>query len=147
MLKVEFSASLLQSSVSHDPSEITLICWFAAQNIFLINYQCWKRFIFYGTHAVFFRILWWINVQKNSMSLKQKSFVTYMSLLGSMCLTVVSVWIVMEVCDVSHLSVFTPVALHGHWRLTQLVFHIGNFCWGEADQVEMIWITEHYLWN
>ncbi len=51
------------------------------------------------------------------------------------------------VCDVSHLSVFTPVALHGHWRLTQLVFHVGNFCWGEADQVEMIWITEHYLWN
>ncbi len=25
----EFSASLLQSSVSHDPSEIILICWFA----------------------------------------------------------------------------------------------------------------------
>ncbi len=29
--KAEFSASLLQSSVSHDPSEIILICWFAAQ--------------------------------------------------------------------------------------------------------------------
>ncbi len=28
---VEFSASLLQSSVSHDPSEFILICWFAAQ--------------------------------------------------------------------------------------------------------------------
>ncbi len=27
--KSEFSASLLQSSVSHDPSEIILICWFA----------------------------------------------------------------------------------------------------------------------
>ncbi len=26
--KAEFSASLLQSSVSHDPSEFTLICWF-----------------------------------------------------------------------------------------------------------------------
>ncbi len=26
----EFSASLLQSSVSHDPSEIILICWFGA---------------------------------------------------------------------------------------------------------------------
>ncbi len=29
--KVEFSASFLQSSVSHDPSEIIQICWFAAQ--------------------------------------------------------------------------------------------------------------------
>jgi len=27
----EFSASLLQSALSHDPSEIILICWFAAQ--------------------------------------------------------------------------------------------------------------------
>jgi len=29
--KMQFSASLLQSSVSHDPSEIILICGFAAQ--------------------------------------------------------------------------------------------------------------------
>jgi len=28
VIKAEFSASLLQSSVSHDPSEIILICWF-----------------------------------------------------------------------------------------------------------------------
>ncbi len=34
--KAEFSASLLQFSVSHDPSEIILICWFAAQETFLI---------------------------------------------------------------------------------------------------------------
>ncbi len=34
--KAEFSASLLQSTVSHDPSEIILICWFAAQGTFLI---------------------------------------------------------------------------------------------------------------
>ncbi len=34
--KAVFSASLLQSSVSHDPSEIIIICWFAAQEIFLI---------------------------------------------------------------------------------------------------------------
>ncbi len=32
--KAEFSASLLQSSVSHDPSEIILIYWFAAQKTF-----------------------------------------------------------------------------------------------------------------
>ncbi len=34
--KAEFSASLLQSSLSHDPSEITLIRWFSAQETFLI---------------------------------------------------------------------------------------------------------------
>ncbi len=36
VIKAEFSASLLQSSVSHDPSEIILIYWFAAQKTFLI---------------------------------------------------------------------------------------------------------------
>ncbi len=51
--KAEFSASLLQSSVSHDPSEIILICWFAAQETFLIinnaenscaaSYSCGNR--------------------------------------------------------------------------------------------------------
>ncbi len=34
--KVEISESLLQSSVSHDPSEIIIIYWFAAQETFLI---------------------------------------------------------------------------------------------------------------
>ncbi len=55
-VKAEFSASLLQSSVSHDPSEIILICWFVAQLLsiiidakLLINnvscyYWCWKHF-------------------------------------------------------------------------------------------------------
>ncbi len=32
----EFSASLLQSSVSRDPSEIITICWFAAQETSII---------------------------------------------------------------------------------------------------------------
>ncbi len=35
VIKAEFSASLLQSSVSHDPSELILICWFAAQGALL----------------------------------------------------------------------------------------------------------------
>jgi len=35
LIKAEFSASLLQSSL-HDPSEIILICWFAAQETILI---------------------------------------------------------------------------------------------------------------
>ncbi len=34
--KAEFSALLLQSAVSHDCSEIILICWFGAQERFLI---------------------------------------------------------------------------------------------------------------
>ncbi len=34
--KAELSASLLQSSESHDPSEIILICWFTAQEMFTI---------------------------------------------------------------------------------------------------------------
>jgi len=62
--KADFSASLLQSSVSHDPSEISLICWFAAQETFLIiinsymngKYKStfiWNR-IFYNILNVFF---------------------------------------------------------------------------------------------
>jgi len=36
MTKLHFSASLLQSSVSHDPFEIILVFRFAAQETFLI---------------------------------------------------------------------------------------------------------------
>ncbi len=36
VFKAEFSASLLQCSVSHDTSEIILICCFAPQNTFLL---------------------------------------------------------------------------------------------------------------
>ncbi len=53
--KYEFSASSLQSSVSHGPSEIILICWLGAQNI--CYYQC-------GNSEIFFRILWWIECSK-----------------------------------------------------------------------------------
>ncbi len=41
--KAEFSEALLQSSVSLDPSEIILICWFAAQkflNIISVENSC-----------------------------------------------------------------------------------------------------------
>ncbi len=37
MIKAVFSVSFLQSSVSHDLSEIILICWFAAQETFIIT--------------------------------------------------------------------------------------------------------------
>ncbi len=57
----EFSASFLQSSVSHDSSEIILICWFAAQETFLIiinvensaaSFFCWNL-------DTFLRFVWW----------------------------------------------------------------------------------------
>ncbi len=43
--KAEFSASLLQSSVSHDPSEIILISWFYAQETFIIIFCAENSFI------------------------------------------------------------------------------------------------------
>ncbi len=51
--KAEFSASLLQSLVSHAPSEIIIICWFAAQETFLIDVE--NSYTFVETS---FRILW-----------------------------------------------------------------------------------------
>ncbi len=36
MTKLNFQHPLLQSSVSRDPSEIILICWFDAQETFII---------------------------------------------------------------------------------------------------------------
>ncbi len=35
-VNADFSASLLQSSVSHDPSEFIWICWFTVQETFLL---------------------------------------------------------------------------------------------------------------
>ncbi len=55
MAKPIFQQALLQFSVSHDPSEIILICWFDAREPFLIiitaKYLCGKRDTFF---AVFF---------------------------------------------------------------------------------------------
>jgi len=58
VIKAEFSASLLQSSVSHDPSEIILIWGFYAQETFIIiinvantcalQYSCGNWNIFKG---------------------------------------------------------------------------------------------------
>ncbi len=50
MIKAEFSASLLQSSVSHDPSEIILISWFDAQENYYY-YQCRKQLCCLGIVA------------------------------------------------------------------------------------------------
>jgi len=50
VIKVEFSASLLSVTVSH-PSEIILICWFAAQETFFIIMKVeiimWLYFLFF----------------------------------------------------------------------------------------------------
>ncbi len=35
--KLNFQQPLIESSVSHDPSEIIEICWFGAQDFFLIS--------------------------------------------------------------------------------------------------------------
>jgi len=42
MAKLNFQQPLLQATVSHDPSEIILICWFDAQNIYY-HHHWWKQ--------------------------------------------------------------------------------------------------------
>ncbi len=50
MANLNFQKPLRQSSVSHDPSEIILKCWFGAQETFLIiiniiiNYKCFALY-------------------------------------------------------------------------------------------------------
>ncbi len=56
--KAEFSASLLQSSVSHDPSEIILICWLAQKwFIIIVNVEnsCAASY-FCGNLDTFFQV-------------------------------------------------------------------------------------------
>ncbi len=69
--KAEFSAS----SVLHDPSEIILICWFDAQETFLIIINAEKVCC-----LIFLWILWYVFQhslinRKNSIYLKKKYFV------------------------------------------------------------------------
>ncbi len=76
----KFSASLLQSSVSHDPSEIILICWFAAQKTFLIiiNVKTVVLLnIFVETIIYLFRFLWWIEVLKTAFIQNQNLLLHY----------------------------------------------------------------------
>ncbi len=75
--KAKFSASLLQSSVSHDSSEIILICWFAAQETFItiINVEN-SLLLSIFVEIVFFFQNSLINRKFNNFYSKQKSFVT-----------------------------------------------------------------------
>ncbi len=61
--KLNSHQSLLQSSVSHDPSEIILICWFGAQETFLIitNVENLNNFV---ETMIFFTIVWLIESSK-----------------------------------------------------------------------------------
>ncbi len=61
VIKAEFSASLIQSSVSHDSSENILKFWFAAQETFIIinvkngcyaEHFLWKRDTFFNDFLV-----------------------------------------------------------------------------------------------
>ncbi len=77
--KAEFSASLLQTLVSHDPSETIHICWFAPQKLFLLlsmlcNTNC---------DTLFFRILWWMEMQT---AFEIEILVIEMSLISPHCL-------------------------------------------------------------
>ncbi len=59
MAKLHFQQQLLQSSVSHDPSEIILIFWFSAQDIFLLVLKLDVLFnIFVETNDFFAKIFW-----------------------------------------------------------------------------------------
>ncbi len=67
--KAEFSASLLQSSVSHDPSEIILICWFADHETFFIiktvetvNIKTFKTVVLFNIFVEIVKkyFFWWI---------------------------------------------------------------------------------------
>ncbi len=77
MEKLNFQQPLLQSSVSHDPSEIILICWFGAQETFLliiiiiiINVENSCCLIFFVETMIFFsKILCW-NVFKQKTNPK-----------------------------------------------------------------------------
>ncbi len=74
--KAECSASLLQSSVSHDPSEIILKCWFTAQETFIITnvenikQLCCLMFLFKLWYIFIFRILWRIESSKEQHLVK-----------------------------------------------------------------------------
>ncbi len=57
IIYIDGKAEFLQSSVSHDPSEIILICWFGAQDTFSIIINVWNSFHFYGNIYVLFPLM------------------------------------------------------------------------------------------
>ncbi len=57
-MQSRISVSLLQSSVSHNPSEIIIIGCFDAQETFLIIFNVFKAVVSFCLFVCFFRILW-----------------------------------------------------------------------------------------
>ncbi len=72
--KAENQQPLLQSSVSHDPSEIILICLFGAQETLSMLKTVVLLNIFLETVIISFRSFNESNVFKKSIYLKYKSF-------------------------------------------------------------------------
>jgi len=64
VIKAEFTASLLQSSVSHDPTEIIII-WCSRNSL---------RVFFTVFFHFYFRILWWIESSKEQNWSEMESF-------------------------------------------------------------------------
>ncbi len=81
-----FSASLLQSSVSHDPSEIILICWFAAQQTFLIIVNVESSCAYIYTFISLWKIcfLRWIESLKKHLFERENFIMTLLSLLNNL---------------------------------------------------------------
>ncbi len=70
---MEFSASLLQFSVSHDASAIIIICWFAAQETFIFSIK--KQYL-KKNMIVFCKIIWWIERLKEQHLFEIEIFLT-----------------------------------------------------------------------
>ncbi len=71
MYSCDANLNFVQSSVSHDPSEIILICSFAAQETFLIiisvENSCAASYFLETVIYFMFRILWWIEILKKTV--------------------------------------------------------------------------------
>ncbi len=68
----EFSSAIFQYLVSHDPSEIILICWFiiSVETVVLLN-------IYLEPVILFSLVIWWINNLKGQHLFKYKYFIIY----------------------------------------------------------------------
>ncbi len=64
------------SSMSHNPSEMILICWFGAQCTFLVIIKVENSFLifFWKLRYLFSRILWWIEFSTEQHLFKIKIF-------------------------------------------------------------------------
>ncbi len=69
--KLFFWQSLLQSSVSHDLSEIILMHWFAAQKIFCIILNVENS---YALKFFWYNFLWWIEASNEEHLFEIKIF-------------------------------------------------------------------------